>query len=289
MGESARSWRAQVWALATVVAGGCMDSDRVPGAVAADVADVPVADATLAVDAHAPLQLPAKSLAVHLLGVTAEGQAFNQGPAVQVKDGKGQLVVNGKTYPLLLFYGLNFSGFDLACGLALGDDQWYAVWLYCKSGGLVHLWLTGTAGLPLVDLLTTGTCEVSYIPKVATWNMPQVALPRPATESGFTVNGPSINLRDDLADGTSGRLWFGGRWLAAWVYEIIDCLDCGLGGWWELHLLAQRPGEPHILSTIVYLYRTKPGEARLGWSAWVPELAQIPLVALPANWTVTAK
>jgi len=233
------------------------------------------------------LAIPARSGPAKVFSLSTAGATHDGSAAVSLDQGIGTLWDGAEQLPLVLYYGLNFSGFDLGCGLAFAADRLVVVWLYCRDGELAHLWLADTGGRPLVNLPSTGACHVSYIPKIAQLALPAIDLPLPATEGGFRVTGPAIDLRDDLSDGTTGRLRWGAAWLPAWVFEVIDCRDCGGVGWWELHLIAYDGAQTRLLSIIAYLFADRPNEVLLGWGAWLPDLSLPQSIDLAATWTVT--
>lgn len=232
------------------------------------------------------LTTPATQAAFAAFALTAAGRVGAAGPQIAAVQGVGTWQLAGKTSALLINYGVHAGGYDIGGGFVVAPDRLTAVWLTCRDGKLTHVWRAGAVGSPLQVSEASGSCQVSYVPVHQTADVPALSLEPPQVSRGFRVEGPEIRLGPAGADGSSGALRIDGQWLPVWVFATADCSNCAKIGWHELHFLAYRRSPPQLISAIAYLHADAPESVRIGRAVQWPQLQPLPLMNLPASWTV---
>lgn len=234
-----------------------------------------------------PLPLPAYAGVAPLRGMTASGTAGDGEVTLEVVLGLGTWREADQTEPLLLTYGQSFSGFWLGCGYTLSAARLQVVWLYCRGDRLEYVWTADTAGGRIRLRPASGSCVQEEATTDVAFALPAIALPLPPVLDGFSLESEQIRLGPPRPDGSSGEVRIDGRWMPAWVFSVIDCSTCDVGGWWELHTLIWDDASSRLLSQIYYLDTDLPSYVAASWGFWLPDLEAVKPIELPAVWTVT--
>ena len=200
---------------------------------------------------------------------------------IDLSGGWGTAVIEGEVLPLLAYERQPWpeQGYVLYQALAVASDRWYVVWLYCAGGQLTDLYIEGTAGPPLTPELASGVCEGGQGETVVDVDLPGTTFALLYQGEPFTVEGPDVSL----SAGTLGSLFHDGVDYVAAPFETIDCSDCGMGGWFELHMILWDAASSRACFSIAYLQEDE--VVRFTYTVCLPDLSDpIGDVSVPATW-----
>jgi hypothetical protein len=191
--------------------------------------------------------------------------------AFDLLDGAGTIEVEGQTLDAVAYQSIPWGGFGLTLvqGLALGADELVVFWVYCdEDGGVDGVYVEGSHGLPLTWSPGDGVCLVQDEPSTTPIELPAFGFDDPSPETTHWVDGEDLVVQDD---GT-GFLVDGAVAMDLWVFEVVDCSDCGGNGWTELHGLAWDPARGELCFVIAYLNPDAAGQVQLSYSLSLPSL-----------------
>ena len=152
--------------------------------------------------------------------------------AVSIDGGTGTVEIDGQVHRVALdqIHPWPAHRMTLYQGLVTLPDRLYLMWFYCADDRLFTVYTEGTDGTPLTYQAATGTCAEAP-PAPVTVDLPALDMPLPPLEGDFAIDGDDASV-----DGAApGWVVAGGRQMAVYGFQRVDCADCGSPGWQELH------------------------------------------------------
>ncbi len=222
-------------------------------------------------------------------GLDLKGLGSNRVKQIVIEDNFGFAVVNGVSIPLLVHENTPpQQGHNVFQAVALGSDELFVIWLFCKAGELVNIYLEGTDGTFLRSEDAKGSCQVGHGTTETPVRFPPRKLRWPANpephrgDNRFSVKGKGIKIERGV-----GTVEVGGRWFDIAVFSTVDCIDtCGIGGvggWWELHSLLRHPDTGEVCIAIGYLSPSNASQVSFRYSICLPSLEE-PTPLFAATW-----
>lgn len=211
----------------------------------------------------------------------ATGAGSSRVGTITIDENQGQVVLDGKTLPVLSYLQQPWEPYTLYQTLLVDDDAWYLMWLYCVGDELRHIYFEGTNGTRLADEPASGSCaamtESTSIP---------VALPattlRIEPNRAFEIVGERLSLGKD----GRGMVQLGSKRYDLFPFEVVDCLDCADDGWLELHSVFTPPEGGAAGTMILYFYASKPTEIMGTYGLELPSLKDpVGIRNFAATWT----
>lgn len=215
--------------------------------------------------------------------VAIQGEMAGTTMAVSVSHDSGTLQIGGRTYPIVVYEQIPWSGFSLTLyqAIAVLTDRWAVIWFYCRGSTLTGIDYEDTLGAPLAAFDAAGTCSVAMQSVNAQVTAPASMLTLDSLVRGFAVTGATLSY-----DGSSpGTMAFGGRSWQVYPFNLIDCsTKCGSPGWYELHSIFWDTSASETCFGIFYLQSQAPGSVLLEYSICLPDGA-MPASSFPSHWS----
>jgi hypothetical protein len=218
--------------------------------------------------------------------MSAVGEGTNRIGVVNLPGGVGTVEIHGRTLPALVHEQQQWPrfGYTLYQTIAIADDAWYVLWLYCTSAdALVHIYLVGTDGTTLDSESATGTCTVAPTPSTIDVAFPAIDLAIGPLVEGFTAIGPELMI----ASGAPGSIVLAVGTMEVLPFGVVDCTTlCGPTPWYELHVILWDEANRRASFAIFYLNPEQPETIALTYSLTLPDLENlIGYISLDATWT----
>jgi hypothetical protein len=198
----------------------------------------------------------------------------------------GTVEIHGRTLPALVYVQEPWSeiGYTLYQTIAIADDAWYVLWLYCtRADALAYIYLVGTDGIAQGLERATGTCSGTSTPSTIDVAFPAINLAIGPLVEGFTAIGPELMI----ASGAPGSIVLDAGSLEVLPFVVIDCTTlCGPSPWYELHAILWDEANRRASSAIFYLFPEQPETILLTYSLTLPDLEDMIGYLVPeATWT----
>jgi hypothetical protein len=184
-----------------------------------------------------PLAVGATDGVVRLMdiNVSATGAGSSRIASISMAHGSGQIELDGRIVPAAIYATSGLPGEGPYQALAVESGRIWVVWLYCSGHALGAVYYENTDGVAGTAEVATGTCEDTAANSTVSVKFPVINLPQMVLVPGFTIDGPGIQLRGNQPGAI--ELEIGGRVRTLLVFNVVDCTQCGVPGWTELHSL----------------------------------------------------
>src|SRR5581483_7569210 len=106
-----------------------------------------------------------------------------------------------------------------------GPDRLDVLWLYCRNGTIDGIYYETTAGTPVSQVGSMGTCTESMTPTQPKATFPAVSLPIPKLLTKYTVTGPKVSIQP----GKPGQVQLATP-MTVLAFNDVDCSNCGGNG-----------------------------------------------------------
>lgn len=218
--------------------------------------------------------------------VTIRATAANRFGEATVDDAFGSVTYRGERHDVVVYERQEWpeAGYTLYQGLMPRDEGWVVLWFYCQEERLTGIYSESTDGDVLFYEAAVGSCEGTDTPSTTRVTLEGATLPPPVLFEGTRITGATV----EVGGAEPGWVELGGRRFGVHPFEHVDCTDCAMGGWRELHAMLADPGGEEICFAIFYLYLDDPDRVDLTYSLSLPSLFDpVGRTRMTATWTHT--
>jgi hypothetical protein len=195
-----------------------------------------------------------------------------------------QRVLNGVVYEQQSF--ASSVGEFLYQTLIIAPEQWFVVWFYCANGVLTDAYLEGTEGTAGAFQNVSGTCSTSFAETTPEVWFSATTMPIPPLLKGYKIKGPDISLHS----GRPGTVNLGMGLLTVLPFQAVDCSQCGVPGWHEVHALLWDRARNRACFVIFYLVIGQGKTVQAAYSLTLPDLSDPASdTQLTARWSTPRK
>ncbi|MAQ15684.1 MAG: hypothetical protein CMN30_12930 [Sandaracinus sp.] len=217
-------------------------------------------------------------------GLAIRGTGTRRFGEITVDDAIGTVTYRGTEERLVVYERTDWPEANQTLFQALmpRDQGWVVLWFYCQEGALTGVYSESTDGDLLVWNPGTGTCVDTDGETTTPVELDEVRLPDPLLYEGTIITGPNV----ELGGATPGWVELGAQRFVVHPFEHVDCSECAMGGWNELHAMLVDEATGRACFGIFYLYLDDPTRVDLTYSLSLPDLSDpAGHSMLAATWT----
>eukprot|EP01084_Bolivina_argentea_P224931 380229_1 len=199
------------------------------------------------------------------------------------KDNWGSFKMDSKTFMGVIYAHQHWDEYDLMNIFSVSStgDEIGVIYVYCQGSSVVVIYSEDFTH-QMTEESASGLCQFNTNQKVnVKVSFPPIsASPKPSTiANNINVTGSKINITNsvgtvNLNDGKYDII----------VFSTVNCMNCGDGGWYELHSFLHNAQKHKICFTIFYLEFTSRNNVLMEYSLCLTDLTQ-PANDFKATWS----
>jgi len=223
------------------------------------------------------------TISVDFTMISASGKGKHMVGNFELKNGIGTLEFNNKSYDVVCYtyqdwIAAGYFLYDLI-GVATDGSEVGVFYIYANLSSITidyiyyesyDVLMNGETATGLVDFKNESSKIDVVLPGLNT-------LPTPL-KTGLTIQGPQITLQYN-----QGSLTCENNTYNIIIFNVVNCGDCGGGGWYELHCMFV-PNDKEACFGILYLTFDDHNTVTLTYTFCLPNLAS-PNCGFDAVWS----